>query len=767
MNLFGRLFKNFRTKALTAEEIAPDNNMIQVLGRNIIFTPIHTIENIHAFERIRVVSDIVTEIASDYAHLPLEIFKLTTTGGREGNKEFVNVSDESRFDVLLRNPNYRQSRIQYAKREAWHMLVTGATYVQPVKGLSDPIKALFLRESQFMKWELGETILNTTFIETIGVQQTEYKPVVDNKLTGDKELIPFINEAPFLSDCREPFQAWSPLDSSKSELLFILNANTWRNAFLMNGANPSAVIILKGKMNEDQWKDFIGRVDQMYTGPGKSGKINYFESGNNKDELEYITTGTAPKELDFEESMKNAEKKIASSYNVPPVYVNITESQSHANVQDQQKFYWQEAMIPFVLERCDDYNHKILPILANENERLVCRPNFDNVIHLQEDVDNKRKQLLEGLKMGSVKLNEWRVALGLEPLEGKKGELRLIPINMIPIDELGKVSSNLEKYLIREEPAAESTKLEELQKASPRLTALWREKDAELQAIGKRYAKETNDVWAIQEKKYLKNLKTLFNKEGKGYIEIHKQSETQIENAMSLDLEASLKAFMKEYRPVDILNITAAFERIAKEIKAETIGLTKDEIERMILARAAARKAITETTNDSITRVVANGISAGKDIDAITIDIREKFEQFSNLSDGRVRTVARTETIGISNEAEYQAQINSGIVEARQWLTQRDGKVRDTHIEIEGQIRKLDESFKFKNGRTVKYPGDPGGIAEEVINCRCTTISVLKKKAKKDIGNNGNGEHTHKSIDTGEEITDEQLEELIHGSCEH
>lgn len=45
-----------------------------------------------------------------------------------------------------------------------------------------------------------------------------------------------------------------------------------------------------------------------------------------------------------------------------------------------------------------------------------------------------------------------------------------------------------------------------------------------------------------------------------------------------------------------------------------------------------------------------------------------------------------------------------------------DGRLRDSHRAIAGEIRELDD--KFSNG--LMYPGDPDGRPEEVYNCRCT-----------------------------------------------
>lgn len=53
----------------------------------------------------------------------------------------------------------------------------------------------------------------------------------------------------------------------------------------------------------------------------------------------------------------------------------------------------------------------------------------------------------------------------------------------------------------------------------------------------------------------------------------------------------------------------------------------------------------------------------------------------------------------------------------KQWDATLDGRTRESHRRVDGEIRELDE--KFSNG--LMFPGDPSGGAAEVVNCRCTS----------------------------------------------
>lgn len=68
-----------------------------------------------------------------------------------------------------------------------------------------------------------------------------------------------------------------------------------------------------------------------------------------------------------------------------------------------------------------------------------------------------------------------------------------------------------------------------------------------------------------------------------------------------------------------------------------------------------------------------------------------------------------------SRDAQHAAKAKGADI-VKQWDAVLDGRTRDSHRRVDGEIRELDE--KFSNG--LMFPGDPSGSAAEVVNCRCT-----------------------------------------------
>lgn len=116
---------------------------------------------------------------------------------------------------------------------------------------------------------------------------------------------------------------------------------------------------------------------------------------------------------------------------------------------------------------------------------------------------------------------------------------------------------------------------------------------------------------------------------------------------------------------------------------------------------------------------IAQEISRGIASSLSYADIARNISNVSKSPLSRAKTIARTEGHRIqqtsARDAQYAAK-KKGADVLKQWDAALDGRTRDSHARVDGEIRELDE--KFSNG--LMFPGDPSGAAAEVVNCRCT-----------------------------------------------
>lgn len=128
----------------------------------------------------------------------------------------------------------------------------------------------------------------------------------------------------------------------------------------------------------------------------------------------------------------------------------------------------------------------------------------------------------------------------------------------------------------------------------------------------------------------------------------------------------------------------------------------------------------------SIRAEVSRGIANGSTWNDIAAKLTRSFKNTPfNKAYNRAMTIARTEghriAVQSADHAQHKAK-EKGADIVKQWDSTLDGKTRDSHRKVDGEIRELDE--KFSNN--LMFPGDTSGGAEEVVNCRCALLQRAK-----------------------------------------
>jgi HK97 family phage portal protein len=90
----------------------------------------------------------------------------------------------------------------------------------------------------------------------------------------------------------------------------------------------------------------------------------------------------------------------------------------------------------------------------------------------------------------------------------------------------------------------------------------------------------------------------------------------------------------------------------------------------------------------------------------------------------RAERIARTETIGLSNELAREQMAASGVVSEKQWYSIADERTRDSHIQLNGVRVPFAAQFNVR-GYLADGPHDRSLPPEEVINCRCRLIPIV------------------------------------------
>lgn len=131
----------------------------------------------------------------------------------------------------------------------------------------------------------------------------------------------------------------------------------------------------------------------------------------------------------------------------------------------------------------------------------------------------------------------------------------------------------------------------------------------------------------------------------------------------------------------------------------------------------------TDKLKESIRAELSRGTANGESWNQIAVHIASSMNSPFNKAFSRAINIARTEGHRVTQEATYHCQHRAkakGADVVKQWDSTLDGATRPTHIELDGQIREIDDAFEVA-GHNALYPG-AFGIASEDCNCRCCLL---------------------------------------------
>ena len=137
--------------------------------------------------------------------------------------------------------------------------------------------------------------------------------------------------------------------------------------------------------------------------------------------------------------------------------------------------------------------------------------------------------------------------------------------------------------------------------------------------------------------------------------------------------------------------------------------------------------------------------------------IANRFQRVTDMNRTQALRHARTAVNGAANGGRHDAYVRAsrmGIDLVEEWSAILDGHTRDSHADMDGERKEVDQPT-FSNG--CRFPGDPFGRPAEVYNCRCDLLSWVKgfepsesvRERHQGTGNYGEWERSHRNLGAG------------------
>lgn len=634
----------------------------------------------------------VRALATNLAKLPPKVFREISETERE------DVSMRPEFDVLVRRPNEFMPMSRFLEMTAGYLNLAGEApwALERNKG-NRAIKAIYpLRPDKIRPVPDPKIMIAGYVYEHEG-----------RKYTLDRDEVLFLHYFNPTSD----FRGLSPMRAAQLDIELDLRAMAANRSMFLHGAKPGGILTADFKQDEDMWERFKQGWREEYAGAINQGETIFLEG-----DVKYERIGLTNEDMQYLEGRQWTADQVGEVYGVPPILrMQFKEASVLANAEVQLRLFWDETMRPFTSMIASYVTMLLLPSLSN-TPNLTFEYDMSGVSALQPDRVKQAMIAERVFKTGGISPNQVaQIVYSLPADPNPAMDLHYIPIGM---QAIGSPPSEERDYVEIMAEVIDDTvrRLENKNEIEMTKDALLliegqldKQGDMELaikgrasldRILARRIPAMTRKVRALfagQMKEILANLKTerVFWK---------KQFDVQ---AVNFDLDEWIARFEEEGKP----EIALALGQAANDL-ADSVGGTFDisgDVRSANFINYQSRhyaEMVCNTTYGRVDTILRGALSSGLSIGETSALITE---YFADNAAYRAERVARTEMVRASNAGRMHSMM-ANEWPFNMWVSQRDTRVREEHISLDGEVVRVGDSFS--NG--LDYP-------QEVM-CRCYTI---------------------------------------------
>lgn len=493
-----------------------------------------------------------------------------------------------------------------------------------------------------------------------------------------------------LPDPANPFWGIGELQALAGSVDSDVYAQQHMASSMMNRGMPSGVLMIKGKATPDQYQRATNFVKAEISGAKNNGKTLVIDQ-----ELVYQQLTQSFKELEFIEARRLTREEIAMGFGIDPIVLGFNTSATYANKQWARLMFWVDVIMPLAKDIASELTSGLVGEFykGSAKDGFVIAPDFSKV----EALGQMYKERAQTAKL-------------------------LIDAGYDPEDVAEKLDLNLKVAVVvnapvppqpteTTEPSEDTESTEDTENTPPDRTArlharsypnrvdYWVRADAKRQRFERELAASIADIFSL----FGVQVAEAYREHGSSAVfNAMAQEREYWRIILSTAYQAGAESFGEDvYRDL--------FDRGAPNLwkrKAQLIaeGLSPERV---------------DLINDASVTAVRELLEQATQVGLEQATIAQGLEQlYDRWRDARSMTVAVSEVGLIMNHSQYvmgEVIEQQGDPLVKEWISRQDGNVRPTHIDVDGQVRKLKETFS--NG--LLYPGDPRGDPSETINCRC------------------------------------------------
>jgi HK97 family phage portal protein len=473
----------------------------------------------------------------------------------------------------------------------------------------------------------------------------------------------------------------APLDVLKMSYKSLWEALVYNRKFFQNDGTPP--IIYKAKdVLPDQYRETFLTDLRRRRGMKHAHEAQLIEA------MDAMVIGFTQKDMQFLELVKYHNEDALMVFGVTKTQVSKYEDVNYATALSQDKVFITNTCLPLMRQIEEKINSQFLTALGY-TLKFKERAN-QALTYISSDEATKVVSISTA---GLITKNEGRDMLGLEPVPWGD-EQPGTP------DQLPTFPAPAKMITAQADPAIEKALVDEMAKAQR--TNTWHALNAR---ISPTVGKAEFDV-----RKYFHSIeiRALARVNAKAFgPELTKASDPVFDDLFE---DAKLERIVDKYLRASLTLGAGTLDVEINLAAPEVLAYLGNRTQYMKGINADAKAKLRETLESVLQDAMEQQMTEQQRTATITEALKTDFAALK----GRARMIARTEVHSAFSDGRFKAAEELDPKEI-EWISSRDALVRDSHRALDGKRVAFQE--KFSNG--CRYPLDPRGEAEEIVNCRC------------------------------------------------
>jgi len=341
-------------------------------------------------------------LSEGVATIPLNIYRRRSDGGK------TRAEDLPIYRLLHDAPNEFQTSTEFREWLQGDVVMRGRAYAEIVRDRGRIISLLPLQFDRVRrKWK-----------ETAGL----YYEVIEDSATR------FLSREEVFTV--EAFCGKAPIELARESFGLARALELYGARFFGNDATPNGAIQVPVELSDKAYKRLREDWQQMHSGENQH-KVGMLEEG-----AEWKSIGLPNEHAQFLESRNFEVEEIARWFNVPAHMIQHEPSaQPRANVEQKSLEFIVYSLRPWLVRWEQAIQRDLL-----QDTRLFAEFTVEGL--LRGDIETRYKAYSVARQWGWMSENDVRRKENMDPIEG--GDNYLVPLNMIPISQLGSQAVNEE-----------------------------------------------------------------------------------------------------------------------------------------------------------------------------------------------------------------------------------------------------------------------------------------------------------------------------------